>query len=68
MFHLKQSVTADLPARATPITDREERCAIIKRILSDLGGTEDPQAWLEGSPLVAVRFSGQDEEGWRTGA
>src|SRR5215207_2295991 len=43
MFHLKQSVTADLPARATPITDREERCAIIKRILSDLGGTEDPE-------------------------
>jgi hypothetical protein len=62
-FHLKQSVAADLPARATPITDPEERRAIFKLILSDLGGTEDPEAWLEGSPLVAVRFSGQYEEG-----
>jgi deazaflavin-dependent oxidoreductase (nitroreductase family) len=56
-FHLKQSIVADLPARATPITDPEERRAIFKLILSDLGGTEDPEAWLEGSPLAAVRFS-----------
>jgi hypothetical protein len=57
-FHLKQSIVADLPARATPITDPEERRAVFKLILSDLGGTEDPEVWLEGSPLVAVRFSG----------
>ena len=55
-FHLKQSVAADLPARATPITGREERRAIFERILSDLGGSENLQAWLEGSPLMAVRF------------
>ena len=57
-FHLKQSTAADLPARATPITDPEQKRAIFERILSDLGGSEDLEAWLEGSPLVAVRFSG----------
>ena len=56
-LHLKQRVAADLPARATPITDREERRAIFARILDDLGGTEDLEVWLDGSPLMAVRFS-----------
>jgi hypothetical protein len=62
-FHLKQSAAADLPARATPITDREERRAIFARILSDLGGSQDLDRWLEGSPLMAVRFDNryQDE-------
>jgi deazaflavin-dependent oxidoreductase (nitroreductase family) len=55
-FHLKQSTVADLPARATPITDLEPKRAIFERILSDLGGSEDLEAWLEGSPLVAVHF------------
>ncbi len=55
-FHLKQSIAADLPARATPITDPVERRAIFERILSDLGGTENLEGWLEGSPLMAVRF------------
>ena len=57
-FHLKQSTAADLRARATPITEPEQKRAIFERILSDLGGSEDLEAWLEGSPLVAVRFSG----------
>src|SRR5918994_4742823 len=56
-FHLKQSVAADLPARATPITDPEERRAIFERILSDLGGAQDLEAWLAGSPLMAVSFN-----------
>ena len=56
-FHLKQSVAADLPARATPITDPDERRAIFARILSDLGQSQDLEAWLAGSPLTAVRFS-----------
>ena len=62
-FHLKQSLAADLPARATPITGADERSAIFERILSDLGGSENLQAWLEGSPLMAVRFDDrlQDE-------
>lgn len=55
-FHLKQSVVADLPAIAAPITDPAEREAILRRILSDLGGRRDLDAWLAGSPLMRVRF------------
>ena len=58
-FHLKQSVSADLPARATPITDREERRAIFARILANLDGSQNLEAWLEGSPLMVVRFNGR---------
>jgi len=61
-FHLKQSISVDLPACATPITGREERRAIFERILSDLGGSENLQAWLEGSPLMAVRFDDRLQE------
>jgi deazaflavin-dependent oxidoreductase (nitroreductase family) len=57
-FHLKQSAAADLPAHATPITDREERRAIFARILSNLDGTQDLEAWLSGSPLMLVDFNG----------
>jgi deazaflavin-dependent oxidoreductase (nitroreductase family) len=57
-FHLKQSVVDDLPARAVPVTDPAERRTIFERILSDLGGTQNLEAWLAGSPLLTVRFSG----------
>jgi deazaflavin-dependent oxidoreductase (nitroreductase family) len=55
-FHLKQSTTADLPARATPILDAARRCTIIASIHQKLGGSRDLDAWIEGSPLVAVEF------------
>ena len=55
-FHLKHSVAADLPARAAPITDAESRRALFTRILSDLGGTQDLEAWQAGSPLMSVTF------------
>jgi deazaflavin-dependent oxidoreductase (nitroreductase family) len=55
-FHLKQSMTADLPARATPILDRARRRAIIARIHQKLGGSRDLEAWVKGSPLVAVEL------------
>jgi deazaflavin-dependent oxidoreductase (nitroreductase family) len=58
-FHLKQSVAADLRARATPITDREERRAIFARILSNLDRNQDLEAWLAESPLMVVRFNGR---------
>jgi hypothetical protein len=55
-FHLKQSVKADLLARATPILDRARRRAIIASIDQTLGGTRDLEAWVEGGPLVAVEL------------
>lgn len=55
LFHLKTSVEADLPARATPITDPEARRAIFTAILADIGRpASDLDAWLAGSPLMEV--------------
>ncbi len=53
-FHLKGSVRADLPARATPIVEKALRREILSRILSRLGGARRLDAWVEGSPLVEV--------------
>jgi deazaflavin-dependent oxidoreductase (nitroreductase family) len=55
-FHLKQSVHADLPARATPILDAARRRAIISSIHQKLSGHRDLEAWVKGSPLVAVEL------------
>jgi hypothetical protein len=55
-FHLKESVHADLPARATPILDQARRREIIALIHQKLSGERDLSAWVEGSPLVAVEF------------
>jgi len=55
-FHLKHSARADLPARATPIVDRDARRDIIARIHRKLGGNRDLDTWVDGSPLVRVEF------------
>ncbi len=55
-FHLKQSVLADIPARARPITEEAERRPLIAALHArlDIGGTLDE--WLAGSPLVEVEL------------
>ena len=53
-FHLKQTVKADLPARATPILEPAQRLAILAQIHQNLGGVRDLDAWVAGSPLVQV--------------
>ena len=55
-FHLKGSVRADLPARATPITDEAERRSIMGQILRALDQPENLEAWVAGSPLARVEF------------
>jgi len=55
-FHLKQSVGADLPARARPILDQARRRDILSAIHRKLGGYRDLDAWVQGSPLVAVEL------------
>ena len=55
-FHLKQSVQADLVARAKSIMDRDQRRDIISRIHQKIGGHRDLEAWVEGSPLVEVEL------------
>jgi deazaflavin-dependent oxidoreductase (nitroreductase family) len=55
-FHLKQSIQADLPARATPILDQARRRAIIAAIHQKRGVYQDVEAWIARSPLVAVEL------------
>ena len=57
-FHLKQSVQADIPARATSVRDEAERRrvlgAILENIREDVGGDRDVNDWVKDSPLVEV--------------
>jgi deazaflavin-dependent oxidoreductase (nitroreductase family) len=55
-FHLKQSIRADLPAKATPILDPARRREILAAIHQKLGRYQDIEAWIESSPLVAVQL------------
>jgi deazaflavin-dependent oxidoreductase (nitroreductase family) len=55
-FHLKESVQADLPATARPITAEAERREIIARIHKKLSGDRDLEAWVRDSPLVEVEL------------
>lgn len=57
-IHVKQSASADLPARATPITDPAARQAIIGRIATGIGRANEVDAWVEGSPLALVEIDG----------
>jgi deazaflavin-dependent oxidoreductase (nitroreductase family) len=41
-FHLKNGVRADLAARATPVTDPDERQAVLAEIVADLNQPHDP--------------------------
>ncbi len=56
-FHLKESAQADLPARARPVTEPEERRTVLTRILANVGRpASDLPAWEANSPLVEVTF------------
>jgi len=60
-LHLKRGAKADLSAKASAITNPEERAAILFRILTESWSTTPEQArsdldrWVDGAPLV--RFS-----------
>ena len=53
-FHLKRTVQADLPARATPILEPAQRREILARMHQNLGRGCDLEVWVAGSPLVQV--------------
>jgi deazaflavin-dependent oxidoreductase (nitroreductase family) len=54
-FHLKESVRADLPATARPITDAAERRAVLAKV-AQTWGRDDIDTMVEQSPLVEVTF------------
>jgi hypothetical protein len=56
-FHLKHGVEADLPARATEVTDEAERRRVVAAFIADLKRTQiNLDDWVAGSPLFAVSF------------
>jgi deazaflavin-dependent oxidoreductase (nitroreductase family) len=59
-FHVKQGASADLPARAIPITDQAERRRIMGAVMRQNNWFASQQSslddWVAGSPLVEVRF------------
>lgn len=64
-FHLKNGVSADLPAHARIIIDPDERRRVFTDFVNDLNQPQNPariqqptdvEAWMEGSPLVEVIF------------
>lgn len=57
-FHLKESAQADLPARARPVTDREEKRRLLLAVesLSNRLNETTVEPWVEGSPMVEVIF------------
>jgi len=59
-FHLKQSVRADLPARARVIDEPGERRRVMSRIVASLGGGRRLDDWVARSPLVEVEFQSPD--------
>ena len=54
-FHLKESVQADLQARARIVTDEDERRQVL-RLLLDGQSSTDFEEWVARSPLVEVEF------------
>jgi deazaflavin-dependent oxidoreductase (nitroreductase family) len=56
-FHLKDSATADLPARATPVTDEGQRRAVFERLFPSIGRPATQlDEWVARSPLVVVEL------------
>jgi deazaflavin-dependent oxidoreductase (nitroreductase family) len=66
VFHIKEGAQADLPARATPITDPAERRRILGHVIRSnswfRAQSYDLDAWVAASPLVAVAFDAANSD------
>jgi deazaflavin-dependent oxidoreductase (nitroreductase family) len=58
IFHVKQSATADIPARATPITDDATRRRILAQVVEKWNRQPQLEAFVASSPLVRVELEG----------
>ena len=55
-FHLKQSAQADIPARATPITDEAERRRVLSKVVAKWNRQAELEAFVQSSPLIEVQL------------
>ena len=53
-FHLKKSVTTDIPAVAVPIIDAEQKRSIISQLFPEAVAKGELEHWVKNSPLVEV--------------
>ncbi len=58
IFHLKESVEADMEALAIPVTDPVERRRVLGVITGRVEATAPLDEWVARSPLVEVTFPG----------
>ena len=58
MFHLKESVEADLDGTARAVTDPDEKRSVFlsAKKLSEYINESNVQEWVDGSPLIEVVF------------
>ena len=59
-LHLKESIQRDVPARATPVTDVDERRKVFQGLLlaEERIRNVEPESWERHSPLVEVKLRG----------
>src|SRR6476661_6148813 len=55
-FHLKQSMQADIPATATPITDEATRRQVLSKVVVKWNKQAELEAFMQSSPLVKVQL------------
>jgi deazaflavin-dependent oxidoreductase (nitroreductase family) len=64
VFHLKETVEADIRAHARPVTDRTERELALRDLVAGIGRADALADWIARSPLVEVQFiAGASEPG-----
>lgn len=56
-FHLKNTVQADIPATATPITDVAARREVLARLLPRMNMDDQLEEWVANSPLVELALA-----------
>jgi deazaflavin-dependent oxidoreductase (nitroreductase family) len=57
-FHLKQSMHADIPTTAVPITDEARRRELIPNIVVKWGRQGQLEDFVQRSPLIEVKLKG----------
>lgn len=55
-FHLKQSLEADIPAKAIPVLAEGARRKVLARVVEKWGREDELESFVEDSPLVEVQF------------
>lgn len=55
-FHLKHTAKADLPTKATPIFEPDERRKVLREITNRLRESRNLDEWVKRSPLIEVKF------------